>query len=197
MFKKILVATINIGKLEEYKNFLDPLGYEVVSLKDEGISDEAPENGVSFTEIAEKKAKFYAKYTNLPLVAEDSGLEILSMDGFPGINSNRWMRASVEDKNQAILNKMRDITDRRALFKAVIVYLRGKTLVRFEGELPGEIATRPQGKMGFGYDPIFYIPSLRKTLAELILMEKNKISHRAHALQKLASYLKKYSHEKI
>lgn len=197
MFKKILVATTNVGKLEEYKNFLDPLGYKVVSLKDEKISDEAPENGVSYTEIAECKAKFYAKYTNLPLVAEDSGLEIFSLDSFPGINSNRWMSGSAADKNQAILNKMRGISDRRSVFKTVIVYLYGKTLVRFDGELPGEIAKKPQGKMGFGYDPIFYIPSLHKTLAELILMEKNKISHRAHALQKLTSYLKKYSHEKI
>lgn len=193
MFKKILVSTTNIGKLEEYKHFLEPLGYEVISLKDNGIREEASEKGDSFTEIAEGKAKFYSKYTRLPLVAEDSGLEIFSLDSFPGINSNRWMSGSVADKNQAILNKMRGITNRRAVFKAVIVYLHGKTLVRFDGELPGEIATKPQGKMGFGYDPIFYIPSLHKTLAELLLMEKNKISHRAHALQKLTSYLKKYS----
>jgi len=192
MFKKILVATTNIGKLEEYKKFLELIGFEVVSLKDEQINEEAPENGNSYTEIAENKAKFYAKYTHLPSVAEDSGLEVFSLVGFPGINSNRWMNGSDEDKNQGILNKLKGITDRRAVFKTVIVYIHGKTLVRFAGELHGEIAIKSKGSMGFGYDPIFYIPSLNKTLAELILMEKNKISHRAHALQKLASYLKKY-----
>ena len=140
MFKKILIATTNFGKLEEYKNFLEPLGYEVISLKDESINQEAPEKGRSFTEIAENKAKFYAKYTNLPSLAEDSGLEILSLDGFPGINSNRWMSGTDADKNQAILNKLKGITDRRAVFKTVIVYIHYKTLVRFEGELPGEIA---------------------------------------------------------
>ena len=192
MFKKILVATTNFGKLEEYKKFLELIGFEVVSLKDEQINEEAPENGNSYTEIAENKAKFYSKYTHLPLVTEDSGLEIFSLKGFPGINSNRWMGGTDVEKNQALLNKLRNTTDRRAVFKAVIVYLHKKSLVRFEGELYGEISKKPQGSMGFGYDPIFYIPSLNKTFAELILMEKNKISHRAQALQKLASYLKKY-----
>lgn len=192
MFKKILVATTNFDKLEEYKKFLELIGFEVVSLKDEQINEEAPENGNSYTEIAENKAKFYSKYTHLPLVTEDSGLEIFSLKGFPGINSNRWMGGTDVEKNQALLNKLRNTTDRRAVFKAVIVYLHKKSLVRFEGELYGEISKKPQGSMGFGYDPIFYIPSLNKTFAELILMEKNKISHRAHALQKLVSYLKKY-----
>ena len=191
--KEIAVATHNKGKLEEYKNYLNPLGYKVLSLDNLGITEEAPEEGESFLEVAENKAIFYSKLTHKPIVADDSGLEILALDGFPGVKTNRWMEGSDREKNIAIEQKMKDKKDRRATFKAIIVYKKGKTLVRFQGELSGEISAKPRGVMGFGYDPIFYLPTLKRTLGELLLFEKNQISHRAKALQKLVSYLKKYN----
>ena len=190
--KEIAVATHNKGKLEEYKNYLNPLGYKVLSLDNLGITEEAPEEGESFLEVAENKAIFYSKLTHKPIVADDSGLEILALGGFPGVKTNRWMEGSDREKNIAIEQKMKDKKDRRATFKAIIVYKKGKTLVRFQGELSGEISAKPRGVMGFGYDPIFYLPTLKRTLGELLLFEKNQISHRAKALQKLVSYLKKY-----
>ena len=190
--KEIAVATHNKGKLEEYKSYLNPLGYKVLSLDNLGITEEAPEEGESFLEVAENKAIFYSKLTHKPIVADDSGLEILALGGFPGVKTNRWMEGSDREKNIAIEQKMKDKKDRRATFKAIIVYKKGKTLVRFQGELSGEISAKPRGVMGFGYDPIFYLPTLKRTLGELLLFEKNQISHRAKALQKLVSYLKKY-----
>ncbi len=190
--KKILIATTNKGKLKEYQSYLSPLGYKIVSLDDKGIKAEAPEEGNSFLEIAEKKALFYSKYTKLPVVADDSGIEILSLGGFPGVKSDRWFSGSEEGKNKALLQKLFQKTDRRAVFTTVIVYMHKKTIVRFEGKLFGEIALKPEGNMGFGYDPIFYVPKMKRTLAQILLFEKNEISHRALAMRKLASYLKKY-----
>ncbi len=192
MFKKILIATTNIGKLEEYKDYLVPLGYKVLSLKDLGIEVEAPEKGNSYSQIAENKASFYAKYSKLPIVTDDTGLEVISLGNFPGLKSNRWFEGSDEDKNRALLQKLGESKDRRAVFKTVIVYLHKKTTVRFEGELYGQITTKLQGRTGFGYDPIFLVPEVNRTLADLLLFEKNKVSHRGVALRKLASYLKKY-----
>ncbi len=119
-------------------------------------------------------------------------MEIYALGGFPGINSNRWQQGSDEERNTALLRKMKNIKDRRAAFKAVIVYLHKKELVHFDGEIQGLIAYKQEGVTGFGYDPIFYIPKMKRTFAQLLLFEKNKISHRAQALQKLVSYLKKY-----
>lgn len=190
---KILVATHNKGKSEEYKSYLDNLGFKIVGLDEEGINSAAEEVGNSYIEIAERKASFYSKYTNLPLIADDSGLEIYALGGFPGVNSNRWVKGSDSERNFALLNKMEKIKDRRAIFKTIIVYLHKKTFVRFAGELSGEISYKPSGVTGFGYDPIFYVPKMKRTLGELLLFEKNQISHRSQALQKLASYLKKYT----
>src|SRR3989304_2540650 len=149
--KEIAVATHNKGKLEEYKNYLNPLGYKVLSLDNLGITEEAPEEGESFLEVAENKAIFYSKLTHKPIVTDDSGLEILALDGFPGVKTNRWMEGSDREKKIAIEQKMKDKKDRRATFKAIIVYKKGKTLVRFQGELSGEISAKPRGVMGFGY----------------------------------------------
>ena len=192
MFKKILVATTNTGKLEEYKYYLEPIGYKVISLKDLNVTAEHEEKGNSYTEIAEEKVDFYSKYSNLPLIADDSGLEILTLDNFPGVNSNRWMAGTSQDKNNSILHKLKNVKDRRAIFKTVLVYKHKNSKVRFEGELYGLITDKPSGVTGFGYDPIFYVPQADKTLGDLTLVEKNKVSHRGRALKKLVSYLEKY-----
>ena len=193
--KKIVIATHNRGKLEEYRSYLTPLDYEVVSLSDLGISAKSPETGESYFEIAEGKASFYSKFTKLPIVAEDSGLEIHALANFPGVTSDRWMNGTSRQKNHAIIQKMAGIIDRRAVFRVVIVYKHKKRLVTFTGEMSGEIAAKPEGVMGFGYDPIFYVPQLKRTLAQATQFEKNQLSFRGQAMQKLASYLTKYKPE--
>src|SRR4030042_2514976 len=190
--RKILIATHNQGKLEEYKSYLSPLGYKLVSLSDLGINDVSPEVGDTFLEAAQNKAFFYSKFTHLPMVAEDSGLEINVLHGFPGVLSDRWMEGDASEKNLSIIKKMEGIQDRKAVFKAALVYLFKKERVSFEGQVFGEIAKKPEGIMGFGYDPLFYIPSTKRNMAQILLLEKNQISHRSQALQKLVSYLKKY-----
>lgn len=193
--KKILVATHNSGKLEEYKTYLHSTGYEVVDLNDIDVDEVSPETGNSYLEIAQNKAIFYSQFSKLPILAEDSGLEIIAWKNFPGIKSHTWMQGTDEQRNKAILKRMEGITDRRAVFKAVIVYMRKKKFVNFGGEMRGEIPLKNEGVMGFGYDPIFYVPQLKRTLAEITHFEKTKISHRGQAMQKLVSYLNKYKPE--
>ncbi|HEX7456524.1 MAG TPA: RdgB/HAM1 family non-canonical purine NTP pyrophosphatase [Candidatus Nanoarchaeia archaeon] len=193
--KKILIATHSEGKLQEYKSYLGQLNYEIVSLADLGVKDVSPEEGDTFLEVAQNKALFYSKFSKLPIVAEDSGLEIHALHGFPGVLSDRWMEGDASEKNLSIIKKMGGIPDRKAIFKAVLVYLHKKMCLSFEGQVSGEIAIKPEGVMGFGYDPIFYVPLKKRTMAQITLPEKNQISHRAQALQKLASYLRKYKPE--
>jgi XTP/dITP diphosphohydrolase len=190
--KKILVATHNKGKLQEFKSFLTPLGFGVVSLDSEGITQDAPETGKSFLEIARNKALFYSKLSKLPIIAEDSGLEIHALRGFPGIKTHRWLEGSNKERNAAILEKMGGVVDRRATFKVVIAYRYKKDFVHFEGEMKLEIAKKIEGGAGFGYDPILYVPEKDSTLAQMPLFLKNQISHRAKALRKLTSYLRNY-----
>ena len=190
--KKILIATSNKGKFEEYKSYLYPMGFVPVSLEEEGINFTPEEVGKTYLEIARNKAKEYSKYTKLPVVAEDSGLEIYVFWDFPGVYSDRWMVGTSDQKNEAILEKMKGIEYRRATFRVVVVYLHKKEFVHFEGEMSGEISNTAEGVKGSGYGRIFYIPEKKRTLAQILIFEKNKISHRGKAIQKLASYLKRY-----
>ena len=190
--KKILIATHSEGKLQEYKSHLGQLDYKLVSLMELGIKDISPEVGNTFLEVAQNKASFYSRFTKLPIVAEDSGLEIHALGGFPGVLSDRWMKGSEAQRNLGILIKMRNIRDRKATFRAVIVYIHKKEQVSFMGQMSGEITYKPEGIMGFGYDPIFYVPARKRTLGQIVLLEINQISHRAQAIQKLTSYIKKY-----
>ncbi len=190
--KKVLVATHNKGKLEEYKTYLDSTKYKVISLNDLQIDEIYEETGNSYLEVAQNKAQFYSKFSKLPIIAEDSGLEILAWKNFPGIKSHTWLAGTDKERSKAILKKMAGIKDRRALFRVVIVYKHRNKFVNFGGEMRGELATKIEGVMGFGYDNIFYVPSLKRTLSEITHFEKNKISHRGQAMQKLVSYLNKY-----
>lgn len=193
--KKILIATHNKDKLEEYKSYLSPQGFNVISLKDLDISAESPEEGDSYVEIAENKAHYYSEFTKLPIIAEDSGLEIHALGNFPGIRSERWLKGSARVKNLAIIQKMKQVKDRRSVFQIAIVYMHRTKIVTFTGEMRGEISYKPEGVMGFGYAPIFYVPELKRTLAKITLFEKNKVSHRGQAMKKLVSYLNKYKPE--
>lgn len=191
---KIIIATKNEGKVREFHRLLQPLGYEPVSLKDEGIEAEINEDGDTFEENAHIKAREIYKLTGLPVIADDSGLEVEFLGGAPGIYSARYAGegATDEERNQKLLDEMQgvDIPLRNARFVcALYCILDDKREYCVTGTLEGFIGEEPKGKNGFGYDPVFMIDE-DTSLAEVGEEEKNKISHRAEAMKKLLEELK-------
>lgn len=189
--KKIVVATNNLNKLYEYRVLLKDTGYEVMSLKDIGFMGNIEETGSTFSENAVEKALAVAKFTKYPVIADDSGLCVNALDGFPGIYSRRFMEDQPYTiKNQEIINRLKEYSDKTAKFVASIALVNYERFPQvFVGEVKGIIIDESRGDNGFGYDPIFYVPSLDKTLAEATEEEKNSVSHRANALQGLLNYL--------
>lgn len=189
--KKIVVATNNLNKLYEYRLLLKDTGYEVMSLKDIGFMGDIEETGSTFSENAVEKALAVAKFTRYPVIADDSGLCVNALDGFPGIYSRRFMEDQPYTvKNQEIINRLKEYSDKTAKFVASIALVNYERFPQvFVGEVKGIIIDESRGDNGFGYDPIFYVPSLDKTLAEATEEEKNSVSHRANALQGLLNYL--------
>ena len=190
--KKILIATHNRNKFQEYDSILSPKGFKLSGLFDIGITKKAPETGNSYLDIAKNKAEFYSSYSKLPIIADTSGLEIHALNGFPGIDSHRWMGGSAADFNNSVLEKMKNVKDRSAILRVVTVYLHKKDFAYFEGEIRVGVSYKSEGVLGFGYDPITYILKKNRTLGQIPLFERNQISHRSLALQKLASYLGKF-----
>lgn len=196
--KPIVLGTHNPHKVQEISHLLLELPFEIKTLKDFPNITPVEENSSTLEENAEKKAKFYAKKTGLLTLADDTGLEVHSLNGEPGVVSARYAgeNCSYEENNKKLIAKLasKKGKDREARFRTIIAChnpLTGRTQM-VEGFIAGEILDAIQGNHGFGYDPIFYIPKLGKTLAELTLEEKNKISHRAIALLKIKEVLKKY-----
>ena len=190
---KILIVTSNKNKVKEFKEMLEPLGYEVSSLLDQDPIPQIPETGTTFGENACQKAEYGRDHYHCWTVADDSGLCIEALDNQPGINSARYLGhdTSYDYKNKVILEKMKDKTDRSAAFHcAIALAIPGQETKVFEGIFNGQIAKEITGNNGFGYDPIFYIPSLKKTSAQLTPEEKNEISHRGKATKMLLAYLK-------
>ena len=184
--KKIIVATNNLGKLKEIRAILD--NYEVISLKDLNLSVDIVEDGKTFKENALKKAREVFKITKIPAIADDSGLCINALEGFPGINTARFLgnNASDNDRNNYILEKLKDKkeSERKAEVVCDIAYVDEKNEYVVEGVIKGKIAYRKRGNNGFGFDPIFELDN-GKTLAELEEYEKNNVSSRKIALEKL------------
>ena len=188
--KKILVVTHNAGKVVEFQTILKD--YQVVSLRDLNINLEIEENGNNYYENALTKVKALMGYDDYIIVADDSGIEIDILNKRPGIYSARYLgeETPYEVKNSQIMAMLKDETNRKASFKCGIVAKIKDKYHYFEGELHGEIALSLKGNQGFGYDPIFYLPELKKTTAELDNYGKNELSHRRKALEKLAKFLK-------
>ena len=188
---KIVVATNNFGKLREIKEILKD--YEIISLRDLNLNIKIMEDGKTFKENALKKAKEVFKATNIPSIADDSGLCIDSLNGFPGINTARFLgeSASDNDRNNYILEKMKDKkeSERTAEVVCSIAYVDEKNEYVVEGVIKGKIPYQKRGNNGFGFDPIFELEN-GKTLAELEEYEKNNVSSRKIALKKLESLLK-------
>ena len=191
MMKKVVLATTNKGKVKEFKEMLAPLGVEIISSDQLGVEElpDVEENGTSFEENALIKAKAYYELFGYPALADDSGLAIDALEGRPGIYSARY--AGEEKNDQAnidkVLEELQDVPGekRAARFICAIAYVDGQQEIIVSGECEGLITHEPRGKHGFGYDPIFFVPSEGKTMAELPPEVKNRLSHRHQALQKL------------
>ena len=185
---KLVVASNNNGKIKELKQILSPFGYDVISQSEAGINIEVEETGNSFDENAALKAKAINKITGLATIADDSGLSVDFLDGAPGIYSARFAgeNASDKDNNDKLLKMLSGIPKekRNAKFICAIHFISedGEN-ISVQGQCSGQIGFSPVGEHGFGYDPIFIVGE--KSMAELSPEEKNKISHRAIALNKL------------
>ena len=195
MPRRIVLASNNAGKLTELNAIFAPYQLELVNQGQLDVS-EAEETGLSFVENAILKARHAAQLTGLPSIADDSGLEVIALGGKPGIYSARFSgEGATDEKNNALLvDMMQTIAaeERRARFRCAMVYMRhhnDPVPIIAEGIFEGEITTSPRGENGFGYDPLFYLPALDKTCAELDPDTKNTISHRALATQKLVKKL--------
>lgn len=192
----IVLATRNQHKVEELKALLDCVPVNVLSLRDFPDMPEIEETGTTFAANAELKANATSSITGKIALADDSGLEVDALNKEPGVYSNRFggPGASDQDKYMRILELIQDVPDekRTARFRAAIaISIPDGETVTVEGSCEGRIAHEPSGGMGFGYDPIFYIPEFDKTMAELLPDEKNSISHRGRALQAAKKVLAK------
>jgi XTP/dITP diphosphohydrolase len=192
---QLLIATENQGKKKEFASILGDHGIECVVPSD--ISSKMlkypEESGSTFSENAYIKADFLFNTFHLSTVADDSGLSVLSLDGFPGLKSARWLEGSDQDRCQGVLDKLNDKSDRSAFFTCVLCYIDqiSKEVYYFEGVLEGSVSHKPSGIDGFGYDSIFIPKDQTQTLADLGAVYKNQHSHRAKALRKLTKFLKK------
>lgn len=191
--KEIVVATTNKGKLKEISAMLEKLGIEVKSIKDVlGYNPDIEETGTTFTENAVIKAETVMNMIHMPTLADDSGLEVDALDKQPGIYSSRFMGedTSYDIKNQWIIDAVKDKEDKIARFVcAMALAIPDEETKTFLGTFEGKINDCIDGENGFGYDPIFYYPPLKKTSAVMTMEEKNKVSHRAKALKALYDYL--------
>ena len=188
--KKIVVATNNQGKLKEIKEILKK--YEMLSLKEVNCEIEVEEDQETFEGNSKKKAQEIASRTNMPCIADDTGLCIEAFDGWPGVYTNRFLgeEATPKQRNEAILEKMKNLKgeERKAKVVSVVTYCENGQFIVAKGELEGKIAETPRGENGYGFDPIFEIEN-GKTYAELSGEEKNAISHRRKAIENLEKQL--------
>jgi XTP/dITP diphosphohydrolase len=193
---KLLIATLNPGKLRELARALRPEGIEVVGL--DQLDDMTPveETGTTFEENARIKAEGYSRRTDLLVLADDSGLEVDALDGAPGVESARYGGPGLDDagRSRLLLDALKDVPDparRTARFRCVLAVARaGRTLATFSGVVQGRINEEPRGPNGFGYDPLFFHPPSGCTTAELSPGEKQQISHRGQAIRAFLNALR-------
>lgn len=193
--KKIIVATQNKGKVKEIKEILADLDIEVQTMGEAGIDIDIEENGTTFEENAIIKAEAISKLTDAMVIADDSGLEIDCLNKEPGVYSARYLGKDTpyEVKNQMILDRLKDVPkeERTARFVCSVALAEaGKETVTTYGIIEGYIGYQSEGTNGFGYDPIFFVDELGTSTANISAEEKNKISHRAKALNALAGIIK-------
>ena len=201
MRPKLLIATNNLGKLHEYRILLKGVPFDLVSLSDAGIKTSVAEVGESFEENARLKARTLAQESQVLTLADDSGLEVDALGGEPGVMSARYAgeNATDTDRINYLLARLIDVPEgkRTARFRCVIAIARpdGRTEI-CSGECPGFITLEPRGEYGFGYDPIFFFMELGKTMAELPVDIKNRVSHRGQAAKKARRLLYRIARER-
>ena len=190
---KLILASNNAHKLIEIRAILGSEFDEILSMREAGIVHETVEDGSSFLENAEKKAREIMEISGCCALADDSGLCVDALGGAPGIYSARYAGEHGDDKanNRKLLRELEGVEDRRAHFACAMVLVRPDgSVVRAEGRMDGVIAFEEAGENGFGYDPLFYLPERGCTNAQLTPEEKNAISHRANALHALLQKLR-------
>ena len=199
--QRIVLASGNRGKLAEFKQLLDACAFEVIAQSELQILD-AEETGLSFVENAILKARNAAQRSGLPALADDSGLEVDALHGAPGIYSARYAGLPTENaknndaaNNKKLLEALTDVTmeKRSARYQCVLVFMHhanDPSPLICQGTWEGEILTAPRGDQGFGYDPLFFIPALQQTAAELPAAQKNQLSHRGRAMRLLLAALR-------
>ena len=191
---KLLIATNNSGKVEEYRRLLGCLPVELTTPSNEGVTEEPEESGDTFEENALIKARFYSEATGLPALADDSGIEVDALNGEPGVRSARYggLKGNDDDRNKLLLSNLSNVPweKRTARFVCVVATVwPGAGEETFQGACQGYVAFEPSGQKGFGYDPLFYYPSFGKTFGQADAEAKDSVSHRGIAARKAAQRL--------
>lgn len=189
---KVVFATQNKGKAQEVKNLFEGTDIEIVSLADLKNDIDVEETGTTFYENALLKAKTIYEIYKMPVISDDSGLEIKQLGGRPGVYSARYSgeNCTYDDNNKKVTEELKSYRQpHRAKFVSQAIYYDGVEILSFIGELPGRMIDKPRGNFGFGYDPIFVPDGFAHTLAELTIEEKNMISHRAKSFELLRKEL--------
>ena len=184
----IVIATRNKGKTAEIREMLKGFPVNIKNLDDFGPIPEIEEDGDTFDENAYKKASVTARILGMPALADDSGLLVEALDGAPGVHSARYAGEKATDKQRGekLLEEMKGKTNRKAAFECVIsIAVPSGPALTYEARCEGLITEEPAGQNGFGYDPVFFFPPLKKTFAELTRTEKSRVSHRGKALGEL------------
>ena len=192
--KELILASNNEHKVEEIKNILED--YKILTLKDINFFDEIIEDGDTFEENALIKARTVVKYSGKASIADDSGLSVELLDGRPGVYSARYSKEQTDEKNiEKVLQELNGNKSKAKFVSVIALVEPDGTELTFRGECYGEIIFEKKGTNGFGYDPIFYVPELNKTFAELTPEQKNAVSHRKESLEKFSKYLKEEKNE--
>ncbi len=190
---KLLIATTSAGKLREWQTLLEDLPLELLTLRDVGITFDVDETGSTYAANALLKAEAYGNASQMLTLAEDSGLSVAALHGGPGVRSARWEGDDYAHKNALLIRLLEDKQGAaRACRYVCVVIVRHADgrLWRVRGEVRGQIAAQPAGRGGFGYDPVFYIPRLGQTLAEIAIDQKDRISHRGRAAGRIRPILR-------
>lgn len=198
MLEKLIIASNNKKKIEELKDIMKEYNIEILSLKDINIDIDVEEIGHTFKENALIKALEINKITNLPVISDDSGLEVVSLNNEPGIYSARYagLQKNDEDNIDLLLENIKGKVNRQAQYVcAIALVIDQDNYYIEEGYLKGEIINVRKGSNGFGYDPIFYLPEYKQTTAQISSELKNKISHRAIALKKISKVIRRLTNE--
>ncbi len=189
--KKICFATNNAHKLEEVRTIIGDR-FEVLSLNDIGFEGELPETHETLEENSLEKAENLFNQFKIPVFSDDSGLEVMALDGKPGVHTAHYAGDRNAIKNMdRVLEELGDSSDREAQFRAVVTYIDESGAQQFEGIIKGNIAGERMGEDGFGYDPIFIPEGYKQTFAQLSAAVKNTMSHRKRSVEKLAEFLNK------